>query len=174
LFLSFAYSTLVATWALSSPPERQLVERVRLRLLPESLGPKGDLRTKVPRDDIIPGGKYEGANYLYEESGLELINIAAICKLIVVFSNLPNVQFVATGWLISENMIVTAGHGVYDWTDVGGFVESVKVYFGYAGPDSVKESGCTSRHGVSAAAPAEYLKASSFVHDVGFVSLRLR
>ncbi|RBQ79720.1 hypothetical protein FVER14953_21145 [Fusarium verticillioides] len=64
-------------------------------------------------------------------------------------------------------MVVTAGHCLYDWRYMGGFLRYVKCYFGYEGEGSPG----VYRYGVTAAAPAEYLKAESSVHDVSFIRL---
>ena len=73
-----------------------------------------------------------------------------------------------TGWLIAPDVVATAGHCVYD---SGGPLKYIKVYFGYSGPESVGKAGCSYCYGVTAAAPAEYLKAQAYAHDVGFVSV---
>jgi hypothetical protein len=80
-----------------------------------------------------------------------------------------NDEYIGTGWLISKDEIVTAGHCVYDHKGCS-FLKYVKVYFGYDGPDSVHQDTCVYRRGVVVAAPAEYIKAVSPTHDVGFVS----
>lgn len=78
-------------------------------------------------------------------------------------------EFMGTGWLISPDIIATAGHCLFDSVYNGGCLRYIKCYFGYTGPSSVAQ--CVYRWGISAAAPAEYLKSpSSEVHDVGFVS----
>ena len=102
-------------------------------------------------------------------SGLPIVN-AAVCKLFMGYHNRPGREYVGTGWLIGDDLVVTAGHCLYDWRDDGGFLKYIKVYIGYNGPDSVTDENCQYRRGVVAAAPAEYLKAASFTHDVGFVS----
>jgi V8-like Glu-specific endopeptidase len=86
------------------------------------------------------------------------------------YINRPNELFVGTGWLITDSLIATAGHCVYDSKENGTFLKYIKIYFGYNGPDSIQQSTCVYRYGAVAAAPAEYLKAPSYTHDVGFVS----
>jgi V8-like Glu-specific endopeptidase len=71
--------------------------------------------------------------------------------------------------LISEDVIATAGHCVFDWSNEGYFVDYVKVYFHYEGPESVERGEAIYRWGKAAAMPAEYIKKDTDVHDVGFV-----
>lgn len=77
-------------------------------------------------------------------------------------------EYIGTGWLIGNDMIVTAGHCVYDWKDKGGFLKYIKVYFGY---NSSSSPGMY-RYGISVSCPAEYLKAESDQHDLSFVSFQ--
>lgn len=46
----------------------------------------------------------------------------------------------ATGWLISHDTIVTAGHCSYDWAHSLGRLTHVKAYVGYSGNDSIKDT----------------------------------
>ncbi len=46
----------------------------------------------------------------------------------------------ATGWLISNDTIVTAGHCSYDWSHNLGRLTHVKTYIGYSGKESIKDS----------------------------------
>ena len=73
-----------------------------------------------------------------------------------------------TGWLIADDLLVTAGHCSYDAQH--GYLKWMKVYIGYAGPESVGTATCQYRQATSVAMPAEYLKAATVVHDVSFVS----
>lgn len=45
----------------------------------------------------------------------------------------------ATGWLIENDLLVTAGHCSYDWSHKYGRLTHVKAYIGYSGKDSVRE-----------------------------------
>ena len=46
----------------------------------------------------------------------------------------------ATGWLISDDTIVTAGHCSYDWSHKLGRLTHVKAYIGYNGKESITDS----------------------------------
>ncbi|KAK2936519.1 Peptidase S1, PA clan, chymotrypsin-like fold [Fusarium oxysporum f. sp. vasinfectum] len=149
-FINLNTPTPVALWNMEKP---SLSESVTVRLrgagTAESLGPEGDHRVKASLGRFNPPGHYK-----------------AICKLFLGYSN-GHDEFIGTGWLVNEGIVVTAGHNLYDWSYMGGFLKYVKCYFGYEGT----RSPGLYRHGVKAAAPAEYLKAESSVHDVGFFRL---
>ncbi|MCJ1309935.1 hypothetical protein MMC25_003596 [Agyrium rufum] len=76
-------------------------------------------------------------------------------------------EIIGTSWLIGNDIIATAGHNLYERKFNGGCLRYIKCYFVYDGPTSVGQY----RWGTSIALPAEYLKADSDVHDVGFVRL---
>jgi V8-like Glu-specific endopeptidase len=82
------------------------------------------------------------------------------------YANGQGDEYIGTGWLIDNDLVATAGHCVFDWKAKGAFLKYIKCYFGY---DGIRSPGLY-RYGVAAACPAEYLKAESDVHDVGFVS----
>ncbi|KAI9798155.1 MAG: hypothetical protein M1833_004904 [Piccolia ochrophora] len=149
--------TLVATWDVGTVPENaEASEKVVLRFNgnPETLGPNGDRRQKVDSQHFRPGGKYR-----------------AICKLFMGYMGSTN-TYVGTGWLIADDLLVTAGHCSFDEEE--GYLKWMKVYIGYAGPESVGTATCQYRQAASVAMPAEYLKAATAVHDVSFVKLRAR
>jgi hypothetical protein len=98
-------------------------------------------------------------------------NRRAICKLYMAYRELPGEEFIGTGWLIADDLIATAGHCLYDHQNSGGFLKYIKVYFGYAGPESVRDDSTVYRYGVLGSCPSEFLKAESDTHDVGFVSI---
>lgn len=74
-------------------------------------------------------------------------------------------KHIGTGWLLSDDIVVTTGRHLYERRYKSGFLKYIKCYFDYKG----KSSAQSYFHGVTAAAPAEYLKCESLVHDVGFV-----
>jgi V8-like Glu-specific endopeptidase len=87
----------------------------------------------------------------------------------------------ATGWLIRDDILVTAGHCAFDWTlkdteGLGRAVE-VKAYIGYHGKASVNEGVLASgsvqfRYGVKVVTTEGWLKGGSDRNnDVAFVQL---
>ncbi len=99
---------------------------------------------------------------------MNVLTVSAICKLFMGYTN-SSKTYIGTGWLIADDLLVTAGHCSYDLNL--GFLKWMKVYIGYAGPESVKAKTCQYRQAASVAMPAEYLKAASVTHDVSFVSI---
>ncbi|KAK7192796.1 hypothetical protein DPSP01_011217 [Paraphaeosphaeria sporulosa] len=146
--------TTVGVWDLQQPSNQETAKRIHLPRRPESIGAGGDHRVLVDESAVLPGGKYR-----------------AICKLYLCYTNLKDQEFIGTGWLVNSTTVATAGHCLYDREDTGGYLQYIKVYFGFHGSSSTKEATCIYRHGVSAAIPAEYLKAQSYQHDVGFITL---
>ena len=94
----------------------------------------------------------------------------AICKLFMAYSRSDGYEYIGTGWLIADNVVVTAGHCLYD--SQGGYLKYIKAYIGYVGPEgtAMSRNSCQMRLGKFAACPVEYIKAQHTVHDVGFVS----
>ncbi|KAJ9634457.1 hypothetical protein H2204_006282 [Knufia peltigerae] len=142
--------TLVAAWDVGAPPSPEFAPDIRLRFngAPETLGPDGDRRKKVEAANFAPGGKYR-----------------AVCKLQMGYS-LSTSEYMGTGWLIADNLIVTAGHCAFG-ADVG-YLKWMRVHIGYSGPESVGKPSHKVTYAVSVSMPAEYLKAETGVHDVSF------
>ena len=94
-----------------------------------------------------------------------------MCKLVGQYKeNQDDTHVVAlhgTGWLIDEDLVVTAGHVIYDSNDKWGGLSSMKVYIGYNGNDTSEREY---RYGKFVAVPTEWLKDSNAKYDVGFVS----
>jgi V8-like Glu-specific endopeptidase len=75
-----------------------------------------------------------------------------------------------TGWLIREDILVTAGHCVFN--QGLGLVRSIKAYIGYKGKDSLEgETSVESRHGYRVATPADWVERRSRSKDFAFVRL---
>ncbi|OJJ43573.1 hypothetical protein ASPZODRAFT_28233 [Penicilliopsis zonata CBS 506.65] len=145
--------TLVAAWDLQDPDLDKPSKRSRQRAT-ERLGMGGDRRNKVARQHILPGGKYR-----------------AICKLFMGFSGSKGFEYMGTGWLITQDIVVTAAHCLYD--SDGGYLRYIKVYIGYEGPEdsALRRNACEKRLGKIATIPAEYIKTGHTIHDVGFIKL---
>ncbi|KAJ5636305.1 uncharacterized protein N7484_009618 [Penicillium longicatenatum] len=145
--------TVIAAWDLDRPETNGQMEAVRPRHT-ESLGLGGDRRSKVSPMHIQPGGKFR-----------------AICKLFMRFSRNKKYDYIGTGWLIANDIVVTAGHCLYD--NNGGYLESIKAYIGYQGPEAtaLQRNQCEMRLGRIAVLPVMYIKTSHTLHDVGFIKL---
>ena len=93
-----------------------------------------------------------------------------VCKLIGQYKETQaDTHIVAlhgTGWLIAKDLVVTAGHVIYDSKDKWGGLNSMKVCIGYNGND---HSNLESRYGKFVAAPTEWIKDLDPKYDVGFV-----
>lgn len=94
-----------------------------------------------------------------------------VCKLVGQYKeSQADTHIVAlhgTGWLIAKDLVVTAGHMIYDSKDKWGGLTSMKVYIGYNGED---HSNLESRYGKFVAVPTEWIKDLDAKYDVGFVS----
>ncbi|KAL9602705.1 MAG: hypothetical protein Q9219_001695 [cf. Caloplaca sp. 3 TL-2023] len=83
---------------------------------------EGDERTLVDKIHFAPGGKYRSIvklfiHYEFQEKGGWAMG---------------------TGWLITPDILVTAGHCSYDWSHKLGRATEVKAYIGYDGRQSEK------------------------------------
>ena len=64
----------------------------------------------------------------------------------------------ATGWLIRDDLIVTAGHCAYDWSYKLGRLAAAKAYIGYSGKDSIDDANVQFRAGKRVTTTAAWLK----------------
>ena len=98
-----------------------------------------------------------------------------MCKIVSQYKENPAdthvVALHGTGWLIAKDLVVTAGHVIYDSKDKWGGLTSVKAYIGYSGKD---HSNRELRYGKFVAAPTEWIKDLNAKYDVGFVSCYLQ
>lgn len=77
-----------------------------------------------------------------------------------------------TGWLIRPDLLVTAGHVVYDWGRRYGAATQIRCYIGYNGRASVKTAQVQARYGVNVVTTAEWIEAANNrTRDVAFVQL---
>ena len=77
-----------------------------------------------------------------------------------------------TGWLIRNDLLVTAGHCAYDWKSNFGRCVQVKAYIGYDGKDSAARSDVQFRSGKKIVTTGGWLKsAENRVNDVSFIQL---
>ncbi|KAL2835403.1 trypsin-like cysteine/serine peptidase domain-containing protein [Aspergillus pseudoustus] len=114
-----------------------------------------DNRTSVPKKDILPGGKYR-----------------SIVKLFLRYDNQSRDEWaVATGFLIRDDLVVTAGHCAYDRSYELGRLEEVKVYVGYTGRSNVNDAEVEFRSGQNVATTNEWLEGERAEADLAFIKL---
>ncbi|KAH6957266.1 hypothetical protein DER45DRAFT_615212 [Fusarium avenaceum] len=76
------------------------------------------------------------------------------------------------GWLIRHDLLVTAGHVVYDWVHRYGAASQIRCYIGYNGCASVKTAQVQARYGISVVTTEEWIKApDNRTCDVAFIQL---
>ncbi|KAK4207308.1 hypothetical protein QBC37DRAFT_456034 [Rhypophila decipiens] len=120
-----------------------------------------DFRSPVDENDIKDGGKYR-----------------SIVKLQMRYEGQkPDDKGFAmgTGWLISPDTMVTAGHNVFDWAGAErglGKAIHIKCYIGYHGRDNLNSPIVQSRLAKTVVAPAEWLASRENRHrDVAFIKV---
>lgn len=80
----------------------------------------------------------------------------------------------ATGWLIEDDVLVTAGHCANDWSHNYGRLSHVKAYIGYSGKEAVSEANQVQmRMGIKVATTKSWLTKGSTDSrgDVSFIRL---
>ncbi|KAJ5635002.1 uncharacterized protein N7484_008315 [Penicillium longicatenatum] len=121
-----------------------------------------DHRAKVDQTDYKDGGKYR-----------------SIVKLEMSYEGMPpgaEMASMGTGWLIRPDILVTAGHCVYDHAgnDGQGFgrVIIMQCHIGYNGRDSLKDSSVQTRFAKKIVTTGEWIDSRDNRHrDVAFVQL---
>ncbi|KAH0541692.1 hypothetical protein FGG08_003855 [Glutinoglossum americanum] len=152
--------TVVARWDLKSTddeaPESLFLDYTNGRM--EKVVGGGDERVKVKMADYKPGGKYR-----------------SIVKIFLQYEKQnPNGPWpMATGWLVKDDLMVTAGHCVYDWSHTMGRLTRLKAYIGYHGKASIGDPSVEFRMGKRVVAPAEWLAVrGNKTYDVAFIQLQ--
>ena len=82
---------------------------------------------------------------------------------------------VTTGWLIAPDLIVTAGHSVFDWTYKKGRLTQAKAYIGYNGKASFDDLkfAVQFQPGSQVATPSEWLKGNGMkAYDLAFIKVQ--
>ncbi|RAH64706.1 trypsin-like serine protease [Aspergillus aculeatinus CBS 121060] len=148
-----------ATWTLQSTPSQAAESCFGL----QQEGGESvfeDERQLVDPMHLAPGGKYR-----------------SIVKLFMHYAGQsPNDTRYAmgTGWLIRDDLLVTAGHCAFDWKEGFGRANEVKAYIGYNGKGSIDSPSANVqfRHGVRIVTTEGWLQSSSNRHnDVAFIQL---
>ena len=79
-----------------------------------------------------------------------------------------------SGFLITKDMLITAGHVGFDWgtrrREKYGALISVEVYIGYDGQKSLQDPSCVRRHGRLVAVPTDWVKSCVGSKDFAIVS----
>ncbi|KAL4869591.1 hypothetical protein BDV12DRAFT_208399 [Aspergillus spectabilis] len=149
----------IPVWDLKSTTSRPPED---VQHLPYHTGPQThndverDDRQRVNRRDILPGGKYR-----------------AIAKLFLRYDDSDRNSWVtATGFLVRDDTVATAGHCVYDWQEQLGRLSEVKVYIGYTGKHNVDNAEVEFRHGKRVATTPEWMeKGGRREADLAFIKL---
>ncbi|KAG6356217.1 hypothetical protein INS49_015604 [Diaporthe citri] len=81
--------------------------------------------------------------------------------------------YMGTGWLISPDIMVTAGHNVYNWASDGlGKATIIKCHIGYKGKESIGSPGVQTRHAKRCVTSAEWLASKDNRHrDFAFIQV---
>lgn len=100
-----------------------------------------DFRELVNPTDFQDGGKYRCKPSAFCSSAAEKLTHPdiAISKIQSRFRDQDgkDIWMMGTGWLIRNDLLVTAGHVVYDKAYGYGAASQIKCYIGYNGEDSV-------------------------------------
>ncbi|KAH6886854.1 hypothetical protein B0T10DRAFT_442993 [Thelonectria olida] len=151
-----------AVWKLSPPPTTHPAESTILpddgRRRDEESIIGEDQRALVDFGDLQEGGKYR-----------------SIVKIQARFENKATgrpVWMMGTGWLIRPDLLVTAGHVVYDWGHRYGAATQIRCYIGYNGRASVKTPQVQARYGINVVTTAEWIEAANNrMRDVAFIQV---
>ncbi|KAI0814482.1 extracellular metalloprotease [Xylaria sp. FL0064] len=105
----------------------------------------------------------------------------AVVKLWLLYENSMNSGltedeapwFIATGWLVARDIVVTAGHCAYSHEGYLGRLVKAKVYMGYTGRASIGKLEVKFRSGIAAALPVAWLDTDGgdAPRDVSFIKL---
>jgi V8-like Glu-specific endopeptidase len=80
-------------------------------------------------------------------------------------------QSLSIGWLIKDDIMVTAGHCAFDWAHKMGRLTHVKAYIGYYGKESIGKTGVQFRQGKRVVTTSEWLTFAERAHDVSCIQL---
>ncbi|KAK1470456.1 ATP synthase F1 [Colletotrichum tamarilloi] len=116
-----------------------------------------DKRRLVEPQDFADGGKFR-----------------SIVKIQARFNsgNDQTIWMMGTGWLVSPDTVVTAGHVVYDWRNRWQAAIEIKCFIGYSGLASVGTSKVQGRFGEHVVTTAHWANGNNKrAHDVAFLKL---
>ncbi|KAL3446735.1 trypsin-like cysteine/serine peptidase domain-containing protein [Aspergillus insuetus] len=145
----------IPIWDLNQTSENVPVHLRSYNYVHEGKGDYDDNRTPVTKKDILPGGKYR-----------------SIVKLFLHYESQSRDDWaVATGSLIRDDLVATAGHCAYDRSYELGRLDEVKVYLGYSGRSKVDNPEVEFRSGQSIATTNEWNEAERVEADLAFIKL---
>lgn len=153
-------SVLIGTWTLESTRSVPAENALMLTGNADSFETvfDDDQRVLVDPKDFLPNGKY-----------------GAIVKLQMHYEGQrPDDDRWAqgTGWLITNDILVTAGHCVFDWTHGFGKATKIKAYTGYNGKESIEKATLQFRQGRRIATPRGWLQSvANRDNDVAFIQV---
>lgn len=75
-----------------------------------------------------------------------------------------------TGWLIREDLVVTAGHNVFSHS-YGGHADCIKCWIGYRGRKSASADGVQHRKALNIVTTSAWCKTSDRQHDVALLQV---
>ncbi|RGP59197.1 glutamyl endopeptidase [Fusarium sporotrichioides] len=143
-----------AVWKLVPPTTNHPAEST---IIPDD-GSKGDSESIIGEDqralvdfsDFLEGGKYRSR---FEGKG-------------------KPVWMMGTGWLIRPDVLVTAGHVVYDWGRRYGAASQIRCFIGYNGRASLQTAQVQARYGVKVISTEEWLQdAGNRTRDLAFIQV---
>ncbi|WDK18418.1 ATP synthase F1 [Colletotrichum graminicola] len=132
---------------------------------------------------ILPDDGSNGTESVFENDNRRLVDIKdladggkfrSIVKIQACFNKRPgeSVWMMGSGWLISPDTIVTAGHVVYDWGHRLQSATEIKCYIGYSGRASVSTPTVQARFGERIITTAKWVEApGNRAHDVAFIKV---
>lgn len=137
-----------------------------------------DLRTKVDPIHFQDGGKYRCTLFSDPVPEVPSSNhvYLAIIKLMIQYKNQDGDSrafAIGTGWLIADDLLVTAGHCAYDWGNSMGPAVTVKAYMGYSGKASIGKDSVQFRMGKRIITTVGWLQSEGRerTSDVSFIQL---
>ncbi|GKU05894.1 glutamyl endopeptidase [Fusarium langsethiae] len=149
-----------AVWKLVPPTTNHPAEST---IIPDD-GSKGDSESIIGEDqralvdfsDFLEGGKYR-----------------SIVKIQARFEGKGKpVWMMGTGWLIRPDVLVTAGHVVYDWGRRYGAASQIRCFIGYNGRASLQTAQVQARYGVKVISTEEWLQdAGNRTRDLAFIQV---
>jgi hypothetical protein len=160
----------IPIWDLNQTSENVPAHLRSYNYVYEGKGDYDDNRTPVTKKDILPGGKYRCKSPLLSD-GLRLTSLAIVKLFLHYESQSRDDWAVATGFLIRDDLVATAGHCAYDRSYELGRLDEVKVYLGYSGRSNVDNPEVEFRSGQSIATTNEWNEAERVEADLAFIKL---